>query len=355
MSATRPSQQGECSMQFATINKIPQVRVIVNTYCDKQCTYCRPSGESSLQLQDEDFVLLRNVSAVLLRQGHKEFRLTGGEPLLCNIFDLCTYIRFLKESGANMVSLVTRHGKSRSHFPELRQAGLDSISFSIDSLDTTQWLDYCGLSDGKAHEHAELLRAAEEAHRHGFEVSINCVVLNTTSDEQIERLMEFAFRCKASLKLEELIRDIGRTGDSLHRSLDSIVDLFRSRAIKEEIIHAPGGLGHPMVCLTMENGGVVIFKQLTVGGWYAPTCQNCPHFPCDDALMALRLQPTGALQVCLKRNDNLFPLGESLSCGNVKKAELHAAAALDLFRTAEFFTAEEIDTKRNQMLSPGER
>lgn len=342
-------------MEVTSVNKIPQVRVIVNTYCGKKCKYCRPSGESSRHLRDEDFELLRHASAVLLQQGHKEFRLTGGDPLLCNISDLCSYIRFLKESGASKVSLVTRHGKGRLYFPELRQSGLDSISFSIDSLDTTQWLDYCGLSDDKAHEHAELLCAAEEAHMHGFDVSINCVVLNSTSDEQIERLMEFACRCKASLKLEELIRDIGTHGETLHRSLDSIVDLFRRRAINEEIVFAPGGLGHPMICLGMENGGVVLFKQLTAGGWYAPTCQKCPHFPCDDALMALRLQPTSSLQVCLKRDDNLLPLGESLRCGNMKEAELLAAEALNIFRSAEYLTDKEIEKRRFQKLLSGEK
>lgn len=341
-------------MSIFDVNKIPQVRVIINTFCGKKCKYCRPTGESSLQSKDGDFVLLQNASAVLLLQGHKEFRLTGGEPLLCKISDLCSYISYLKENGASKISLVTRHGKGRSHFPTLRQAGLDSISFSIDSLDTTQWLDYCGLPDDKAHEHAELLVAAEEAHRHGFDVSINCVVLNSTSDEQVERLMEFAFRCKASLKLEELIRDIDPHGVSLHRSLDSIVDHFRLFAIKEEIVFAPGGLGHPMLCLSMGNGGVVLFKQLTAGGWYAPTCQKCEHFPCDDALMALRLQPEGALQVCLKRNDNLLSLRESLLCGNRKDAELLAAEALGIFRSAEFFTAEEIEIRRFQKPSPAE-
>lgn len=337
-------------MKSSSANRIPQIRVVVNTYCGKQCIYCRPSGESSQQSNEEDFVLLRNASAVLLRQGHKEFRLTGGEPLLGKIRELSSYIRFLKENGANNVSLVTRYGKGRTYFSELRQAGLDAITFSIDSLDTYQWLEYCGLSKDKAHEHAELLCAAEEAQSHGFSVSINCVVLKTTSDEEVERLMEFASRCKASLKLEEVIRDIGPQGDNLHRALDSIVDLFRCRAISEEIIYAPGGLGHPMVCFKMNNGGVVLFKQLTAGAWYSPACQKCAHFPCDDALMALRLQPTGALQVCLKRSDNLYALGESLQNGNITEAESFAVAALDYFRFAEYFTADEIENIRCQRL-----
>lgn len=337
-------------MKCAPPNKIPQVRVIINTYCGKHCKYCRPSGESSLQSREGDYDLLRNASAVLLRQGHKEFRLTGGDPLLSSISDLCSYISFLKDNGASNVSLVTRYGKGRSFFSELRKAGLDSISFSIDSLDTTQWLDYCGLSDDKGHEHAELLCAAEEAHLHGFSVSINCVVLNTTSDDEVDRLLEFASRCKASLKLEEMIRDIGPQGENLHRSLDSIVDLFRRRAISEEIIYAPGGLGHPMVCFKMGNGGAVLFKQLTAGAWYSPTCQKCTHFPCDDALMALRLQPTGALQVCLKRNDNLHSLGESLLNGSMAEAESLAVEALDYFRSAEYFTADEIENIRHQRL-----
>lgn len=336
-------------MLLASDKKVPQVRVIVNTLCGKKCKYCRPSGESSSH-SHEDFSVLRNASAVLLRQGHKEFRLTGGDPLLCNLPNLCSYITFLKMEGALRVSLVTRYGKGRSDFPLLREAGLDSITFSIDSLDTAQWLEYCGLSDEKAHEHDELLRAAAEARVHGFDVSINCVVLNTTSDDQVERLMEFASRCGASLKLEEVIRDIGTHGCDLHRSLDSIVERFRARAVKEETVYAPGGLGHPMLSLTMDNGCVVIFKQLTAGGWYAPSCHHCQHFPCDDALMALRLQPAGALQVCLKRSDNLLQLGDCLRNHNASEADLLAAEALEYFQLAQYLSAKDIEDKRSQKL-----
>jgi molybdenum cofactor biosynthesis enzyme MoaA len=203
-------------------NKIPQVRVLVNTHCGKHCIYCRPSGESSCQLYDEDFELLQKVSEILLRQGHKDFRLTGGDPLLCNMDDLCAYIAFLKKNGAKEISLVTRNGVVFSHFQALRDAGLRSITFSIDSLETNKWLDYCGLPNERTHEHAELLYAAQNAQRYGFSVSINCVVLKTTSDDELERLVEFSSKCLASLKLEEMIRDIGGDAENLHRPLDSV-------------------------------------------------------------------------------------------------------------------------------------
>jgi len=60
-----------------------------------------------------------------------------------------------------------------------------------------------------------------------------------------------------------------------------------------------GGLGHPMKSFTLENGLEIVFKDFHTGAWYSQICCDCIHYPCHDALMALRITPENDLQLCL--------------------------------------------------------
>jgi cyclic pyranopterin phosphate synthase len=77
---------------------------------------------------------------------------------------------------------------------------------------------------------------------------------------------------------------------------------------KDEFSVQAGGLGSPMLKIEMKNGVNVYIKDSTVGSHYATFCKSCNYFPCQDAIMALRLTANGSLQKCLYREDNLISL-----------------------------------------------
>ena len=66
------------------------LRVSLTAACNYACTYCVPNGKrllaSSDEMSGEDTI--KAISLLIETAGIKKVRLTGGEPLLSNKFDL---------------------------------------------------------------------------------------------------------------------------------------------------------------------------------------------------------------------------------------------------------------------------
>lgn len=333
-------------------DRIPQLRVVLNTTCGKRCIYCRPSGEASHQVacgaRIETAEMLALIG-VLLRLGVRELRLTGGEPALHPSSDLIFLVREIKQAGAERLSLVTRNGSIGDSLDALREAGLDWITFSLDSMAPLRWCRICQLPESRQGEHAALLDAIRTAARVGLRITINSVLLADTSSEDIESLLAFAASVGANVKFEELIRDIGSpdrgNGSPLHIEPEVFARGIREQSERSWTTRPPGGLGHPMVNHRLQSGITVTWKAFSNGACYGDTCKSCEHYPCDDALMALRLLPDGTLQTCLKRDDDCLDLIGALRAGP-EKAEQVARQALNVFARAKLLSSADIECLR---------
>lgn len=322
-------------------DRIPQLRVVLNTTCGKQCIYCRPSGEASHQVARSARITTAETLRLLdmlLRLGVREVRLTGGEPALLPSTDLILLVREIKRAGVERLSLVTRNGTIGDSLDALREAGLDWITFSLDSMDPLRWCRVCQLPESRQVEHAALLDAIRKASRASLPITINCVLLADTSSGDIESLLAFAANVGAAVKFEELIRDVGAPdrgeGPLQHIGPEVFAHDIRERSVKSWITYPPGGLGHPMENHRLRSGVTVTWKAFSNGACYGDTCTTCEHFPCDDALMALRLLPDGTLQTCLKRDEGCLDLIGALRAGP-EKAEQVARQALGVFARAK--------------------
>jgi len=334
--------------------RIPQLRIILNTACGKHCLYCRPSGEASHQVQTDKQLSpgdLLGLVWVLVNAGIGTVRLTGGDPALYPPERLVQLVQEVKRMGVHHLSLVTRNGRIAEDLLGLRDAGLDLITFSLDSLDPVRWCRICGLPESRRGEHEALLGAARHAREVGLPVSFNCVLMADTTEAEVMGLLAFASKLGASVKFEELIRDVsgpGRlSGDQLHLSPQYFAALIRAQAIDSWVTCPPGGLGHPMENHRLPSGVTATWKQFAKGTCYGDACQTCSDFPCDDALMALRLLPDGRLQTCLKRDDNLFDLGSALRVGQ-QEADRVVQQALSVFASAARYEHAEIERLRAQ-------
>src|SRR5688572_23801237 len=114
------------------------LRISVTDRCNFRCTYCMPR-----EVFDADYKFLPHsailsfeeigrLAGVFVGLGVEKLRLTGGEPLLRK--GLPKLIAMLAPLGAD-IALTTNASTLVKHAAELKAAGLERITVSLDSLD----------------------------------------------------------------------------------------------------------------------------------------------------------------------------------------------------------------------------
>ncbi len=307
---------------------LPQLRIAVNSGCQKACFYCRPSGESivedlTAQLTSDEIV---TVVSRIASYGIDAVKLTGGDPVLRE--DIVEVVRGIKSTpGIRTVELVTRHHRAGLLAADLADAGLDCLNFSLDTLDPAKFHKITGVNT-----HRLLIEAIEKSVPVSKTVKINTVVMAGVNSDELYDLVVFAETVGAdTLKLLDLILELELDDDSFAYRLQSVVagksfvdlyyplDAFAQHmegvAVDASVSRQPGGLGHPMSSFRMSSGLRVQIKDARRGAWYGDICNGCSLYPCHDAIMALRLTPDGKLQRCLSRADNLLDLQTPLREG----------------------------------------
>jgi cyclic pyranopterin phosphate synthase len=114
---------------------IEYLRISVTDRCNFRCVYCMP--ERGLDWLPKADILTYEEIAAIVRQlaplGLRRLRITGGEPTIRP--DLVTLIAMLRAvPGIEDIALSTNGVKLPAMAAELRQAGLDRVNVSADSL-----------------------------------------------------------------------------------------------------------------------------------------------------------------------------------------------------------------------------
>ncbi len=161
------------------------LRISVTDRCNFRCTYCMPR-----EVFDADYKFLPHaailsfeeiarLARVFVGLGVQKIRLTGGEPLLRK--DLPELIAMLAPLGADL-TLTTNGSTLVKHAAALREAGLDRITVSLDSLDDATFRAMND-ADFPVERVLDGIAAAADA---GFSpVKINMVVKRGVNDHQI--------------------------------------------------------------------------------------------------------------------------------------------------------------------------
>jgi cyclic pyranopterin phosphate synthase len=176
---------------------ITYLRISVTDKCNLRCRYCMPP-EGVPPRRHEDLLSLEQMAEVAraaVGLGVTKVRLTGGEPLVKRgIEGLVRMIASI--AGLEHLAMTTNGTLLGFLARPLREAGLDSVNLSLDTLDPER---YRVLTRGGTLDDALAgLAAALEA---GFPVKINMVVLDDTSVAEVERMRTFAAAEGARLQL----------------------------------------------------------------------------------------------------------------------------------------------------------
>jgi len=269
------------------------------------------------------------VAGALAEQGVREIKLTGGDPALWPPLVEC--VSQLSSISGVRVDVISRHPKIGELAAPLAEAGVALINVSIDTLNPELHRLITARDDLPL-----LLRSVRAIVAAGIPCKINTVVMRGVNDHEVLELVDYCEREGVhTLKLLDIIEDLDSGSEAFVKRLrvlrvepkpKNIRDLYlplagisselgkRAVASKEAF---QGGLGHPMTQYTMASGLNVLIKDHHAGAWFGSVCNGCPHFPCHDALMALRLTADLRLQFCLLREDVLIDLRPAMRAGPV--------------------------------------
>lgn len=164
------------------------VRVSVTDRCDLACTYCRPDrndGYFETRLSRPQWQVLFEG---LRRAGVERIRFTGGEPLLSP--DLTFLVGEAHRLGFHDIALTT-NGTRLEHLAQgLRDAGLERLTLSLDTLDADRFARITRGGDLDA-----VLRGLEAARAAGFqELKLNTVVIRDTNEDELPTIVEYAWK-----------------------------------------------------------------------------------------------------------------------------------------------------------------
>ena len=172
---------------------VRDLRISVTDRCNFRCTYCMPA-EGLAWLDKADVLTFEEIERVaricVERFDVDSIRLTGGEPTVrAHLPRLIAKLAALRSSHGIKpdIALTTNGATLRNIATELRDAGLDRINVSLDSLIPERFFAMT-----RRDELHNVLAGIIEAKAAGFDpVKINTVVERGTNDDEIIALAQF--------------------------------------------------------------------------------------------------------------------------------------------------------------------
>ena len=183
--------------------RIRDLRISLTDRCNFRCFYCLPNGEPPLARKETilTFEEIVRISHVFVSLGIEKIRLTGGEPLIRK--DVPTLVEQLAHLKPVLhdIALTTNGTGFRRQAASLREAGLDRVTLSLDSLDRENFRDITGVDDLQ-----DALDAIAAAKEFGFDpVKVNAVIVRGRNDHEVVDLARFARENAVAMRFIEFM------------------------------------------------------------------------------------------------------------------------------------------------------
>ena len=260
------------------------LRISVTDRCNIRCVYCMPEDVEFLPSSEIlSFEEIERVVRLLVEMGVNRVRLTGGEPLVRR--ELWRLIAALKSiKGLADIAMTTNGILLARHARQLKDAGLDRLNISLDTLDRDRFKQLTRRDD--LHNALAGIEAAQDV---GFEKTrINAVSIAGITEKEIVPLADFCRSNGLELRFIEFMPLDGDqnwetaqvlTGERIREIIESEVGNLRPAprnydaqpATDYEFVDGQGSIGF-------------------INPVSNPFCENCDR---------LRLTAEGKLRNCL--------------------------------------------------------
>lgn len=266
------------------------LRISLTDRCNFRCVYCMPAVGMKFQPRDElltDDELLRAVR-LCANIGFTKLRLTGGEPTIRpHLVDL---VREMKSvPGIEEISMTTNALLLSRIAVDLKEAGLDRINVSFDTLDPQRFK--LMTRGGRLDLVWEGLEAAERA---GLTpIKINSVVVRGHNDHEVADLAALTLDREWQMRFLEIMpmEGVGTVYDAgLVTSAETQARIEERFGLLEPVETPPGDPAR-VWRIPSARGTVGFISPIS-----APFCAHCNR---------VRLTADGKLRLCLLRNDEV--------------------------------------------------
>jgi cyclic pyranopterin phosphate synthase len=270
--------------------RIDYLRVSLTDRCNMRCVYCMPADgmafapRPELLTNDELLLVLRAAAAA----GFRKIRLTGGEPLLRN--DIVELVRAIKAiAGIEHIAMTTNALHMRRLATLLKEAGLDRVNISIDSLNPQKFRQ---MTRGGNLE--EVWAGIEAAVTVGLQpIKLNAVIVRGLNDDEVVDLAALTMRYPWEFRFIEVMPLTGVAGLAQEGVISSAEIHARIEAAFGELVPLEHASSDPARRYRIPGaaGKLGFISSVT-----DPFCATCNR---------MRLSADGRLHLCLLRDDEL--------------------------------------------------
>lgn len=269
--------------------RVDYVRMSVTDRCDFRCVYCMAEEMTFLPREKVlTFEEILRLARLLVGQGVRKIRLTGGEPLVRRgIVELCEKIAALP--GLNELVMTTNGSQLVKLAQPLADAGVKRLNVSLDSLDAAKFRAITRTGD--LHQ---VLAGIDAARAAGFaSIKLNVVVMKGRNADEVPGLVEYAVDRGLDITfIEEMpLGDVGRSRGEAFCSSDEVRELIARRY---NLLDSTENTGGPARYVRIEG------QPHTRIGFISPHshnfCSTCNR---------VRMTAEGRLLLCLGHENSL--------------------------------------------------
>jgi cyclic pyranopterin phosphate synthase len=290
---------------------INYMRISVTDRCNLRCIYCMPA-EGVCQVSHDDIMSFDEICRLVriaAGMGICRIRLTGGEPLVRKgVVDLVREIA--RTPGIEDVSMTTNGILLARYAHDLKEAGLQRVNISLDTLDSSQYRDIT-----RGGDITSVLAGIDAALEFGFDpVKINAVAVRSLDQDfygfakmSLDRPLHMRFIEYMPVGDSSGVQGCG-WGPQDVISCDEIMDIVNERAEADGVGALAPADGKP------EGAGPARYYQFVGAqgtvGFISPLSR---HF-CGQC-NRLRLTAEGGIRPCLF-SDREYDVRDALRTGS---------------------------------------
>ncbi len=269
--------------------EISYLRISVTDKCNLKCFYCRPDNQEYIPHEEIlSYEEIARLVKAMTNYGLKKVRITGGEPLVRP--EIEKLIKMLRDIPAiEDISMTTNGITLKHHAKKLKEAGLNRLNISIDSLKPDLFFQ---ITKGKLEDVLEGIRVSKEL---GFDpIKVNAVIIKGLNENEALDFVDFAIEYGVEVRFIEMMplgQGFIKWEKDMVKPLEEVKMLIEDR------------YGKLIPSLSIGSGAARVYKLPNKNikiGFITPISN-----PFCDGCSKLRVTAEGSIKLCLRTDEEI--------------------------------------------------